>query len=90
MTKKEEIIDQTLQILAYSEDIPLKYKDLRKIMDNYLIEEKEKRKKEKKIENKNKDIKQMYQNFVNQHLKKNMGLQEILELWQIRRNNLTI
>ena len=91
MTKKEEIIDQTLQILAYSDDIPLNYKDLRKIMDNYLIEEKEKRKKEKKEKKiENTDIKQMYQNFVNQHLKKNMGLQEILELWQIRRNNLTI
>jgi len=40
MTKKEEIIDQTLQILAYSDEIPLKYKDLKKIIDNYLIEEK--------------------------------------------------
>ena len=91
MTKKEEIIDQTLQILAYSDDIPLNYKDLRKIMDNYLIEEKEERKKEKKEKKiENTDIKQMYQTFVNQHLKKNMGLQEILELWQIRRNNLTI
>ena len=30
MTKKEEIIDQTLQILSYSDNIPLKYKDLKK------------------------------------------------------------
>lgn len=93
MTKKEEIIDQTLQILSYSDNIPLKYKDLKKIMDDYLIKEK-KEKKEKKIkkntEKQNTDFKQTYEKFINEHLKKKMGLQEILDLWQIRRNNLSI
>tara|TARA_B100000401_G_scaffold223123_1_gene150961 strand:+ start:949 stop:1221 length:273 start_codon:yes stop_codon:yes gene_type:complete len=90
MTKKEEIIDETLQILAYSDDIPLKYKDLKKIMDNYLIKEKKQKKIKKNIEKQNTDIKQTYENFINEHLKKKLGLQEILDLWQIRRNNLSI
>ena len=51
MTKKEQIIDETLQVFAYSDNIPLKYKDLRKIIDNYLVEQK-KIKKIEKIEKK--------------------------------------
>tara|TARA_Y100000741_G_C18236473_1_gene551910 strand:- start:272 stop:556 length:285 start_codon:yes stop_codon:yes gene_type:complete len=94
MTKKEQIIDETLQVFAYSDNIPLKYKDLRKIIDNYLVEQKKIKKIEKiekkKKEKENTSIKQIYQSFVNEHLKKNMGLQEVLELWQVRRNNLSI
>ena len=40
MTKKDEIIDQTLQLLAYSDKMPLKYKQLKKFMDDYIINEK--------------------------------------------------
>jgi len=44
---KKEIIDQTLQILSYSDNIPLNYTDLKKLYFDYLIKEK-KEKKEKK------------------------------------------
>jgi len=45
MTKKLQIIQETLQILGQSDKVPLKYEDLKKIMDMYLINED----KEKKI-----------------------------------------
>ena len=40
MTKKDLLIDETLQNLSKSERIPFTYKELRKIMDNCIIEDK--------------------------------------------------
>ena len=51
MTKRELIIDETLENLAKSDEVPFSYKEMRKIMDNYLEQEKI----EKKNKNKNKN-----------------------------------
>lgn len=90
MTKKDEIIDQTLQLLAYSDKMPLKYKQLKKFMDDYIINEKKTSKSIKKKINEKNDIKDIYQRFVQEHLEKNINLQKILDLWEIRKNELSI
>ena len=90
MTKKDEIIDQTLQLLAYSDKMPLKYKQLKKFMDDYIINEKKTSKCIKKKINEKNDIKDIYQRFVKEHLEKNINLQKILDLWEIRKNELSI
>ena len=90
MTKKDEIIDQTLQLLAYSDKMPLKYKQLKKFMDDYIINEKKISKSIKKQINEKNDIKDIYQRFVQEHLEKNINLQKILDLWEIRKNELSI
>lgn len=90
MTKKDEIIDQTLQLLAYSDKMPLKYKELKKFIDDYIINEKKISKSIKKQINEKNDIKDIYQRFVQEHLEKNINLQKILDLWEIRKNELSI
>lgn len=90
MTKKDEIIDQTLQLLAYSDKMPLKYKQLKKFMDDYIINEKKTSKSIKNKINEKNDIKDIYQRFVKEHLEKNINLQKILDLWEIRKNELSI
>lgn len=90
MTKREELIDEILQLLSRLDEIPFSYKQLRIFMDRYLDEQKElkkKNKKEKKVDN---DIKVIYQNFVKENIKNGVDLQKILELWEIRSKELSI
>ena len=90
MTKREELIDEILQLLSRLDEIPFSYKQLRIFMDRYLDEQKElkkKNKKEKKVDN---DIKVIYQNFVKENIKNGVELQKILELWEIRSKELSI
>ena len=90
MTKREELIDEILQLLSRLDEIPYSYKQLRIFMDRYLDEQKElkkKNKKEKKVDN---DIKVIYQNFVKENIKNGVDLQKILELWEIRSKELSI
>ena len=90
MTKREELIDEILQLLSRLDEIPFSYKQLRIFMDRYLDEQKElkkKNKKEKKVDN---NIKVIYQNFVKENIKNGVDLQKILELWEIRSKELSI
>ena len=48
MTKREELIDEILQLLSRLDEIPFSYKQLRIFMDRYLDEQKELKKKNKK------------------------------------------
>ena len=90
MTKREELIDEILQLLSRLDEIPFSYKQLRMFMDRYLDEQKELKKKEQKRKKVDNDIKVIYQNFVKENIKNGVDLQKILELWEIRSKELSI
>ena len=48
MTKREELIDEILQLLSRLDEIPFSYKQLRMFMDRYLDEQKELKEEQKK------------------------------------------
>ena len=90
MTKREELIDEILQLLSRLDEIPFSYKQLRIFMDRYLDEQKELKKKNKREKKEHSDIKVIYQNFVKENIKNGVELQKILELWEIRSKELSI
>ena len=84
MTKRELLIDETLQNLANSDEIPFTYKQMRKIMDNYLQEEKLEKKKQRKskINTKDNKLTEIYKRFVTEQLDNKVPLQSILNMWE--------
>jgi len=54
------------------------------------IEKDYKKQEKQKLEVANKELKEIYTNFVNEQLNNNIGLHEILKLWDERRINLCI
>ena len=90
MTKRELLIDETLENLANSDKIPFTYKQLRKIMDNYLEQEKLKKKEQKKEQKNDNKLDEIYKRFVNEQLNKRVPLQKILNLWDDYRKQINI
>lgn len=91
MTKKDLLIDETLQNLSKSERIPFTYKELRKIMDNCIIEDKLKKKQNKKNVNSNDNkLDEIYKRFVNEQLSKKIHLQVILNMWDEYRKKIVV
>ena len=90
MTKKDLLIDETLQNFAKSDDIPFTYNELRKIMDNYVEKEKIKKKLNKKNKSSNNKLDEIYKRFVNEHLSRKVPLQSILNLWDEYRKQIII
>ena len=84
MTKRELIIDETLENLAKSDEVPFSYKEMRKIMDNYLEQEKIEKKKQKQKHNKktNNKLNEIYKRFINEQLDNKVPLQSILNMWE--------
>lgn len=91
MTKKDLLIDETLQNLTKSESIPFTYKELRKLMDNCIAEDKLKKKQNKKnVNSSNNKLDEIYKRFVNEQLSKRVHLQVILNMWDEYRKKITI
>lgn len=90
MTKKDLLIDETLQNFAKSDDIPFTYNALRKIMDNHIEEEKIKKKLNKKKNTSNNKLDEIYKRFVNEQLSRKVPLQSILNLWDEYRKQIII
>ena len=82
MTKRELIIDETLENLAKSDEVPFSYKEMRKIMDNYLEQEKIEKKKQKHNKKTNNKLNEIYKRFINEQLDNKVPLQSILNMWE--------
>ena len=95
----DDILDKNIKINIMDMFNFIKNRNYIKIIDSLYNEkiklhkkiEKDYKKQEKqKLEVANKELKEIYTNFVNEQLNNNIGLHEILKLWDERRINLGI